>query len=42
MTPQSQITLYQTADGNTELDVHIRGDTVWLRQEQMSELFGRE
>lgn len=42
MTPQSQITLYQTADGSTELDVHIQQDTVWLRQEQMSELFGRE
>ncbi len=42
MSPQSQITLYQTADGSTELDVHIQEDTVWLRQEQMSELFGRE
>lgn len=42
MSPQSQITLYQTSDGSTELDVHIQGDTVWLRQEQMSELFGRE
>ncbi|WP_296277246.1 virulence protein RhuM/Fic/DOC family protein [Pseudomonas sp. UBA7530] len=40
--PQSQITLYQTAEGSTELDVHIQADTVWLRQEQMSELFGRE
>lgn len=42
MTPQGQITLYQTADGSTELGVHIQEDTVWLRQEQMSELFGRE
>jgi len=42
MSPQRQITLYQTADGSTELDVHIQADSVWLPQEQMSELFGRE
>lgn len=38
----NKIQIYQTADGQTRIDVRLEQDTVWLRQEQMSELFGRE
>ncbi|TXT24038.1 MAG: filamentation induced by cAMP protein Fic [Gallionellaceae bacterium] len=37
-----QIAIYQTDDGQTRIDVRMEHDSVWLRQEQMSELFGRE
>ena len=37
-----QIAFYQTDDGKIELKVRMEQDSVWLRQEQMSELFGRE
>ena len=36
----ADITIYQTENGTVE--VRLEQDTVWLRQEQMSELFGRE
>ncbi|ESS71836.1 filamentation induced by cAMP protein Fic [Methyloglobulus morosus KoM1] len=39
---QNQIAIYQTSDGKIQIDVCFDQDTVWLRQEQMSELFGRE
>jgi len=42
MSQDSQITLYQTVDGKVELEVRMEQDSVWLRQEQMSDLFGRE
>jgi hypothetical protein len=31
--------LYQTEDGRTQLEVRIDGDTVWLSQREMAELF---
>ena len=40
--PQSQIAIYQTADGQIQIEVCLQQETVWLRQEQMGELFGRE
>jgi prophage maintenance system killer protein len=36
------IILYQADDGTTRLDVHIEEETVWLTQDQMANLFGRE
>ncbi|MDB6061684.1 MAG: virulence-related protein [Verrucomicrobiaceae bacterium] len=42
MSSENQINLCQTSDGKIELEVAVERDTVWLRQEQMSELFGRE
>ena len=36
------VVIYQTADGATSLRVHLDRETVWLSQEQMAELFGRE
>jgi hypothetical protein len=37
--PQSEILIYQTEDGETRIDVRIEGETVWLSQAQMVELF---
>ena len=36
----SSIVLYTTDDGNTQLEVKLDKDTVWLTQSQMAELFG--
>lgn len=38
-TATQEILLYQTEDGQTRLDVRLSGDTVWLSQAQMAELF---
>ena len=38
----SQIIMYQTEDGLTKIDVTFDGDTVWLNQEQMAQLFQRD
>jgi hypothetical protein len=37
----SQILLYQSEDGRTKLDVRLEGQTVWLSQKQLTELFGQ-
>lgn len=36
------ILMYQTEDGQTRLDVHLNGDTVWLTIAQMSDLFQKD
>jgi len=36
---QNQILIYQTEDGQTQIDVRLENDTVWLTQAQMAELF---
>ena len=36
------ILMYQTEDGQTRLDVHLDGDTVWLTIAQMAELFQKD
>ena len=38
----SEVVIFQAKDGETKLEVHLAQDTVWLSQEQMAELFGRE
>ena len=38
----SSIVLYTTDDGNTQLEVKLDKDTVWLTQSQMAELFRRD
>ena len=35
----NQIVIYQTEDGQTQVDVRLENDTVWLTQAQMAELF---
>ncbi len=39
MKSESQIILYQTEDGKTKVHVQMEGETVWLSQKQMGELF---
>ena len=36
---QNQIIIYQTEDGQTQIDVRMENETVWLTQAQMAELF---
>lgn len=36
---KSEIIIYQTEDGLSQVDVTFDGDSVWLNQEQMAELF---
>lgn len=38
----SEIILYQTSDGRTRLDVRVEGETVWLTQKQLAELFDKD
>lgn len=38
----ASIVLYTTDDGNTQLEVKLENETVWLTQSQMSRLFGRD
>jgi hypothetical protein len=35
----NQIIIYNTADGETKVEVRMKGETVWLSQKQMAELF---
>ena len=37
-----KIIIYQTEDGQTQIDVRLENETVWLSVEQMSLLFNRE
>jgi len=38
----SEIIIYQTEDGQTKIQTRLEHETVWLSQEQISELFQRE
>lgn len=42
MGEKGEIVIYQTQDGITQLDVRLDGDTVWLSQDQMAQLFERD
>ena len=37
-----KIIIYQTADGNAEIDVRLENETVWLSTSQMALLFDKE
>lgn len=39
---KGEILIYQTQDGANRLDVRLDGETVWLTQDQMTELFQRD
>ncbi len=39
---ESNILIYQAEDGSAVTEVRLGAETVWLRQEQMAQLFGRE
>ena len=42
ITPGGEVLVYEAADGKIHLDVRLDHETVWLTQEQMGQLFGRE
>lgn len=39
-TNNSQLIIYQTPQEDTHIDVRVKGDTIWLTQRQIAELFG--
>ena len=42
MENKGEIVIYQTQDGLAKLDVLLDGETVWITQDQMTELFQRD
>jgi hypothetical protein len=38
----SEIKIYKASDGQTEIQVKLDNDTVWLSQKQMAELFDKD
>lgn len=42
MEDKCEIVIYQTQDGTTRLDVRLDGETVWITQDQMAQLFDRD
>ena len=36
---KNNIVIYQLEDGKTKIDVKLEGETVWLSQQQMAELY---
>ena len=42
MNLNDKIVIYRSADGQTIVDVRMDGDTVWLSQAQMAELFQKD
>ena len=42
MDTDNKIIIYQTEDGQTQIDVRLESDTVWLTQAQMAELFQKD
>ena len=36
---ENEILIYQTEDGHTKIDVKLEGETVWLTQAQLCELY---
>jgi hypothetical protein len=39
--PRGEVVVYKAPDGEVQLDVRLKGETVWLTQVQMAKLFGR-
>lgn len=37
----NQIIIYQADNGNPQIEVYFEGETVWLTQDQMADLFGK-
>jgi len=42
MSYETEMIIYQTADGKVKIDVRMKGETLWLSQAQIAQLFGRE
>jgi len=41
MDKKGEILIYQNSSGNIKIDVHLQDETVWLTQDQMALLFGK-
>lgn len=41
MKEQDQIVIYQAKNGQTQIDVQLKEETIWLSQKQMAELFDK-
>ena len=39
---RGEVIVYEAPDGAIRVDVRLERETVWLTQQQMAELFGRE
>ncbi|MGW8157231.1 MAG: death-on-curing protein [Desulfoprunum sp.] len=39
---RGNVLLYQTEDGQTDIDVHLHEESVWSTQAQMAELFQQD
>ena len=39
---ESKVEIYKTSDNQTEIDVRIDEDTVWLNRQQLAGLFNRD
>lgn len=39
---KGEIVIYKTSKNEVELQVHFEGETVWLRQDEIAKLFGKE
>jgi hypothetical protein len=40
--PRGEVLVYEDPDGRVRVDVRVDQETVWLTQQQMAELFGRD
>ncbi len=40
--PQTPIAIYQSVDGSIATEVRLEGETVWLSQKQMADLFDKD
>jgi len=40
--PGGEVLVYEAPDGRARVEVRLERETIWLRQEQMGQLFGRE
>jgi len=38
----NNIVIYQTEDGQTQIDVRLENDMIWLTRQQLADLFGRD
>ena len=42
MEENNKIVIYQTEDGQTQIDVRLENEMIWLTRQQLATLFGRD
>jgi len=42
MSPQDQVEIYQSDDGQTQINIRFEQETVWLNRQQLAQLFDRD